>query len=70
MLLALMRRKFFQMRNKVSRRITPEGQVSSQRRLPIELERHFPKTSRGPKHFHRPPSERTDITQIKKIRQM
>jgi hypothetical protein len=55
--------------SRTKRGITPEGQISSQRRLPIELEMHFSKTSRGPEHFHRPPSERTDITQIKKFRQ-
>src|SRR5215467_15563592 len=61
--------KVFRMNGKKSREVTLEGQVSFQRRLPIELKRRFSKTSRGPKHFHRPPSERPDITQIKKIRQ-
>src|SRR5215472_13367356 len=57
------------MNKKRGREVTLEGQISFQRRLPIELKRRFLKTSRGPKHFHRPPSERPDITQIKKIRQ-
>jgi len=57
------------MNKKRSKEITLEGQISSQRRLPIELKRRFLKTSRGPNHFHRPPSERPDITQIKKFRQ-
>jgi hypothetical protein len=57
------------MNKKRSKEITLEGQISSQRRLPIELKRRFWKTSRGPNHFHRPPSERPDITQIKKFRQ-
>jgi len=61
--------KVFRMNGKKSRKVTLEGQVSFQRRLPIELKRRFSKTSRGPKHFHRPPSERPDITQIEKIRQ-
>jgi len=59
----------FLLKEKMSREITLEGQISSQRRLPIELKRRFSKTSRGPKHFHRPPRFEPDITQIKKFRQ-
>ena len=55
----LIPREFFRVRNRVSRRITLEGRVSFQRRLPIELERRCTKTSRGPKHFS-PAPQRTD----------
>ena len=67
--LSLISRKVFEICRPMNRRITPEGPISFQRRLPIELESHFQKTSRGPKHFNGPPGFDPDITQIEKIRQ-
>jgi len=49
--------------------ITAVQRIGCQRRPPVELELQGAKTSRGPKHFHRPPRVVTDITQIEKIRQ-
>src|SRR5215472_12582765 len=48
---------------------TREEQISSQRRLPIELKRHFSRPLRDPSIFTGPPGFDPDITQIKKIRQ-
>jgi len=44
----------------------PDG---CERRWPIELEEVVANALRGPKHLHRTPWKRPDITQIKKIRQ-
>src|SRR5439155_556809 len=51
----------------MSREITREGQIGSQRRVPIELESHFLRTSRGPKHFTGPPDSNRILLKSKKF---
>jgi hypothetical protein len=53
----------------MNRKITTERRIGCHRLKPVEFEKCGTKTSRGPKHFTGPPRDKTDITQIKKIRQ-
>ncbi len=55
---------------RMNREITTERRIGCHRRLPIELEKYGTKTSRGPKHFHRPPKERNGYYSNQKISSM
>jgi len=46
-----------------------EGRNACERPGPVGLEERSLNPSRGPQHFAGPPRNKTDITQIKKIRQ-
>ncbi|PYT61826.1 MAG: hypothetical protein DMG35_08585 [Acidobacteria bacterium] len=43
---------------RMNRKITTERRIGCHHLKPVELEKYGTKTSRGPKHFHRPPKER------------
>src|SRR5262245_18473306 len=59
--------KTFHLDSQLDRGITRDGQISSQRRVPIELEKPVSKTSSGPKHFTGPSDSNRILLKSKKF---